>query len=165
MKLLKNSPSADLWLLESNNLYKENLWLHAKRNGIDENRVKFAPKVSIQEHINRHQIIDLFLDTFPYNAHTSTSDAIWAECPVLTLSGQTFASRVAGSILKEINCEELITNDGDEYYDKALKLYKNPKELLRIKQKIVTGKNNSILFKPNIFTANLEKIYRDLFTS
>jgi predicted O-linked N-acetylglucosamine transferase (SPINDLY family) len=165
MKLLKNSPSADLWLLESNNLYKENLWLHAKRNGIEENRVKFAPKVSIEEHINRHQIIDLFLDTFPYNAHTSTSDAIWAECPVLTLSGQTFASRVAGSILKEINCEELITNDGDEYYDKALKLYKNPKELLRIKQKIVTGKNNSILFKPNIFTANLEKIYRDLFTS
>ena len=165
IKLLKNSPSAILWLLDSNNLYKENLWLHAKQNGIEKNRIKFAPKVSIDEHINRHQIIDLFLDTYPYNAHTSTSDAIWSGCPILTLSGQSFASRVAGSILKEINCEEMITEDDDNYYDKALELYKNPKELLRIKQKIITGKNNSTLFKPDIFTTNLERIYRDLFAS
>ena len=165
IELLKNCPSANLWLLDSNNLYKENLWLFAKLNGVGESRIKFAPKVSIDEHINRHQIIDLFLDTYPYNAHTSTSDAIWAECPVLTLSGQSFASRVAGSILKEIDCEELITKDNDEYYDKALELYKNPKELLRIKKKIIMGKRNSILFKPNIFTTNLEKIYRDLFSS
>jgi protein O-GlcNAc transferase len=165
IKLLKSSPSANLWLLDSNNLYKENLWLHAKLNGIEKNRIKFAPKVSIEEHINRHQIIDLFLDTYPYNAHTSTSDAIWAECPVLTLAGQSFASRVAGSILKEIDCEELITNDSVKYYDKALDLYKSPKKLLRIKQKIIIGKKNSILFKPNIFTTNLEKIYRDLFAS
>ena len=165
IKILKNSPSADLWLLDSNNLYKNNLWLYAQKNGVKKSRIKFAPKVSIDEHINRHQIIDLFLDTFPYNAHTSTSDAIWAGCPVLTLSGQTFASRVAGSILKEINCEELIANDVKKYYEKALMLNKNAKELERIKQKIVKGKNNSILFKPNIFTSNLEKIYRDLFTS
>jgi len=165
IKLLKSSPSANLWLLDSNNLYKENLWLHAKLNGIEKNRIKFAPKVSIEEHINRHQIIDLFLDTYPYNAHTSTSDAIWAECPVLTVTGQSFASRVAGSILKEIDCEELITNDSVKYYDKALDLYKSPKELLRIKQKIIIGKKNSTLFKPNIFTTNLEKIYRNLFAS
>ena len=102
---------------------------YAKRNGVDSNRIKFAPKVLIDEHINRHQIIDLFLDTFPYNAHTSTSDTIWAECPVLTLSGKSFASRVAGSILKEINCEELIASDDTGYYNKALELYENPKEL------------------------------------
>ena len=81
------------------------------------------------------------------------------------MSGQSFASRVAGSILKEIDCEELIAKDITKYYAKALKLYKNPKELLRIKQKIIMGKRNSILFKPNIFTINLEKIYRDLFAS
>ena len=81
------------------------------------------------------------------------------------MSGQSFASRVAGSILKEINCEELITNDNVKYYDKALDLYKSPKRLLRIKQKIIIGKKNSTLFKPNIFTTNLEKIYRDLFAS
>ena len=165
LKLLKNSPTANLWLLESNKLYKENLWSYAKRNGVDSNRIKFAPKVLIDEHINRHQIIDLFLDTFPYNAHTSTSDTIWAECPVLTLSGKSFASRVAGSILKEINCEELIASDDTGYYNKALELYENPKELLRIKQKIIVGKNNSIIFKPDAFTINLEKIYSDLFTS
>jgi len=165
IELLKNCPLANLWLLDSNSLYKENLWLHAKLNGVEKSRIKFAPKVSIDEHINRHQIIDLFLGTYPYNSHTSTSDAIWAECPVLTLSGQSFASRVAGSILKEIDCEELITKDNTKYYDKALELYKNPKELLRIKQKIIMGKRNSILFKPNIFTTNLETIYRNLFSS
>ena len=165
IKLLKNCPSADLWLLESNDLYQNNLWLYAKNNGVQKSRIHFAPKASIEEHINRHQIIDLFLDTFPYNAHTSTSDSIWAGCPVLTYSGQSFASRVAGSILKEIDCEELITKDAAKYYDKAFELYKNPKELLRIKQKIAIGKKKSILFKPNMFTVNLEKIYSDLFSS
>ena len=139
--------------------------LYAKNNGVQKSRIHFAPKASIEEHINRHQIIDLFLDTFPYNAHTSTSDSIWAGCPVLTYSGQSFASRVAGSILKEIDCEELITKDEAKYYDKAFELYKNPKELLRIKQKIAIGKKKSILFKPNMFTVNLEKIYSDLFSS
>jgi predicted O-linked N-acetylglucosamine transferase (SPINDLY family) len=139
--------------------------LYAKNNGVQKSRIHFAPKASIEEHINRHQIIDLFLDTFPYNAHTSTSDAIWANCPVLTLSGQTFASRVAGSILREINCKELITHNEDEYFNKAIELYKNPRELSRIKQKIMLGKINSIIFKPNIFTNNLEKIYSGLFTS
>ncbi len=165
LDLLKNSPTAQLWLLESGALCKDNLLLHAKQNGIEKSRIIFAPKVSIEEHINRHQIIDLFLDTFPYNAHTSTSDAIWAECPVLTLSGDTFASRVAGSILKEINCEELITHSKNEYFNKALEFYNNPKEQSRIKKKIISGKKNSIIFKPKIFTVNIEKIYSSLFSS
>ena len=165
INLLKKSPKAYLWLLEANKSCKDNLLLHATQRGIDKKRIQFAPKVTIEEHINRHQIIDLFLDTFPYNAHTSTSDAIWANCPVLTLSGQTFASRVAGSILREINCKELITHNEDEYFNKAIELYKNPRELSRIKQKIMLGKINSIIFKPNIFTNNLEKIYSGLFTS
>ena len=163
--LLKKSPKAYLWLLEANKSCKDNLLLHATQRGIDKKRIQFAPKVSIEEHINRHQIIDLFLDTFPYNAHTSTSDAIWANCPVLTLSGQTFASRVAGSILREINCKELITYNEDEYFNKAIELYKNPQILTRVKHKIMLGKINSIIFKPNIFTNNLEKIYSGLFTS
>ena len=165
INLLKKSPKAHLWLLEANKSSKDNLWMYAEQRGIDKKRIRFAPKVSIEEHINRHQIIDLFLDTFPYNAHTSTSDAIWAKCPVLTLSGQTFASRVAGSILREIDCNELITGNEDEYFNKALELYKSPKELSRIKQKIIIGKINSVIFKPNVFTNNLEKIYSGLFTS
>ena len=92
--------------------------------------------ISFDNHIKRQSIIDLFLDTFPYNAHTSTSDAIWAECPVLTLSGETFASRVAGSILSNIGCKELITQNEKDYYEKAIFLYQNPNKLLALKKQM-----------------------------
>ena len=88
IELLKNSPSANLWLLDSNNLYKRIYGYMQNLMVLKKSRIRFAPKVSIDEHINRHQIIDLFLDTYPYNAHTSTSDAIWQNALVLTLSGQ-----------------------------------------------------------------------------
>jgi len=165
IKILKNTPQSNLWLLDANEIYKKNLWQYAEKNNIQRNRIKFAPKVEFSKHINRQSIIDLFLDTFPYNAHTSTSDAIWAECPVLTLSGKTFASRVAGSILTEIDCQEMITDNENQYYEKALMLYKNPNELLKIKKKIIYGKNNSYLFKPKAFTKNLEEICKNLLSS
>ena len=105
MKLLYKSNNSVLWLLDSNEIYKENLRTFASSEfGIQSERLFFAKKVSFDDHIQRHQIIDIFLDTFPYNAHTSASDALWAGCPMISLSGETFASRVAGSILTEIGC-------------------------------------------------------------
>ena len=130
LNLLKNKNNSILWLLESNAHAHENLKAYAREYGIDSDRIIFADKVEFQEHISRHTIIDLFLDTYPYNAHTSASDALWAGCPILTMSGDTFASRVAGSILKEIGCDDLITNDIKEYFNKAL--YFANKEIVMI---------------------------------
>jgi predicted O-linked N-acetylglucosamine transferase (SPINDLY family) len=151
--------------LESNSHAHENLKTYARGYGVDAERIIFAAKVEFQEHISRHTIIDLFLDTYPYNAHTSASDALWAGCPILTMSGDTFASRVAGSILKEIGCDELITNDIEEYFKKALYLANNKKDLMELKNKITKGKTNSTLFKPKTFVKNLEDIYSSLLTT
>ena len=162
--ILNKTENSVLWLLIDEVFAKRNIEKEANKHGIDSNRIIYASKVPSKMHLERLKCIDLFLDTFPYNAHTSTTDAIWAECPVLTMSGQTFASRVAGSILSEIDCKELITNNKNEYSKKALELYIDHREYLRVKQKIILGKKNSVIFKPNIFTDNLEKIYSSLFT-
>ena len=79
-------------------------------------RLVFAPRMPLPEHLARHRLADLFLDTFPVNAHTTASDALWAGCPVLTLAGETFASRVAGSLLRAVGLPELITRSPEEYY-------------------------------------------------
>ena len=144
---------------------QKNLQNYAQNYGVEADRILFAPKIDFDGHIARHIIIDLFLDTFPYNAHTSASDAIWAGCPVITLSGETFASRVAGSILTEIGCEELIALNEKDYFTKALDISSNLDELKRLKNKVISGKNNSTLFKPKKFVGNLESIYRTLLSA
>ena len=101
--------------------------------GIQPERINFAKKVSFDAHIQRHQIIDLFLDTFPYNAHTSASDSLWAGCPIISVSGETFASRVAGSILTEIGCSELVVSSFEEYEKKAIELASQPNKLISLK--------------------------------
>ena len=165
LDLLKRKNSAILWLLESNVVAQKNLQNYAQNYGVEADRILFAPKIDFDGHIARHIIIDLFLDTFPYNAHTSASDAIWAGCPVITLSGETFASRVAGSILTEIGCEELIALNEKDYFTKALDISSNLDELKRLKNKVISGKNNSTLFKPKKFVGNLESIYRTLLSA
>ena len=162
IKLLKQKDGSILWLLESNAQAENNIHKYAKKEGVDSVRIKFAPKVNFNDHINRHSIIDLFLDTYPYNAHTSSSDAIWAGCPVLTLSGKTFASRVAGSILKEISCEMLITKTEEEYFKVASVLSNNDIKLKSIKEKVLKGKNSSSLFKSTHFVKKLEQVYSEL---
>ena len=164
LRILKSTPNSALWLLESNTDCMKNLTLFAEKNGVESSRICFAKRTDIDEHINRHQIIDLYLDTFPYNSHTSTSDAIWAHCPVLTKSGTTFSSRVAGSILTEIGCSELIVDSDDSYFREAITYASDKKALELIKEKIIKGKEGSTLFKPKIFTKNIEKIYLEVLS-
>jgi len=127
-----------------------------------EERINFAKKVSFDAHIQRHQIIDLFLDTFPYNAHTSASDSLWAGCPIISVSGETFASRVAGSILTEIGCSELVVSSFEEYEKKAIELASQPDKIISLKQKILALNKTSNLFKPKKFTLDLEAKMTDL---
>jgi predicted O-linked N-acetylglucosamine transferase (SPINDLY family) len=113
----------------------------------------------LSEHLARHRQADLFLDTLPYNAHTTCSDALWAGLPVLTLVGQSFASRVAASLLNAIGLPELITNTQEEYEALAIELAMNPQKLRDIKLKLARNRLTTPLFDTPLFTKNLEAAY------
>lgn len=159
MRLLKQMPNSVLWLLECNQWAKANLQKEAEHAGIDKNRLIFAPRVPIEEHLARHVHADLFLDTLPYNAHTTASDALFMRLPLITMLGNTFASRVSASLLQRVNMPELITSNLQAYETKALDLAQNPEKLAQLKQKLLLEVAKSELFNPTQFVANLEKIY------
>ena len=162
MRLLAQVPNSVLWLLECNPWAKANLQREAEKAGIDKNRLIFAPRVSIEAHIERQRHADLFLDTLPYNAHTTASDALYMGLPVLTCIGKTFPSRVAASLLETMNLPELICENLQKYEEKTLFLAKNPVELTKIKQKVITQRESSDLFKPEKFARELEALFLSL---
>ena len=122
MRLLRAVPGSVLWLLEGNRWVPANLRREAESRGVAGERLVFAPKLAVSEHLARHRLADLFLDTYPYNAHTTASDSLWAGCPVLTLAGETFASRVAGSLLRTLGLADLVTTSLAAYEALALEL-------------------------------------------
>ena len=113
----------------------------------------------LPEHLARHCQADLFLDTFPYNAHTTASDALWTGLPVLTLMGSSFASRVAASLLNAVGLSELITSTQEEYEALAIELATNPHKLADIKLKLAKNRLTTPLFDTPLFTKNLEAAY------
>ncbi len=155
MRILKQAPNSVLWLLDCNLWAKSNLQAAAENAGIAANRIIFAPRVPISEHLARHAHADLFLDTQPYNAHTTASDALFMEVPVLTILGNTFAGRVAASLLTRAGLPELITNNLQEYEQKAVYFAQQPKKLteLNIAQK------KSPLFDAAQFAHDIEQQY------
>lgn len=160
MRLLKARPDSVLWLLECNPWARENLCREAQLRGIDGSRLIFAPRVSTDVHLARHTLADLFLDTLPYNAHTTASDALWMGLPLLTCVGDTFASRVAGSLLKAASLPELITYSLEEYELRALQLASSPDELAAIKRKLAQHKEALPLFDTRRFAGHLERVYQ-----
>ncbi|MDI1362454.1 tetratricopeptide repeat protein [Methylotenera sp.] len=163
MRLLNAVPNSVLWLLDSNTWAKQNLINQAAKNNIAAERLIFAPRMSIADHLARHIHADLFLDTSPYNAHTTCSDALWMGLPVLTCVGDTFAARVAGSLLTAADMPELITYSLQDYENKALYLASNSTELEKIKQKLLATKQTSALFDTNQFAQSLEKVYESMW--
>ena len=148
-----------LWLLADNAMAKENLIKEAAARGIDCDRLVFAERLPIAEHLARHRYADLFLDTLPYNAHTTASDALWARLPVLTLKGHTFPGRVSASLLKAIGLPELIANTPEEYEALAVELATNRKKLDSIKEKLANNRLTTPLFDAALFTKHLETAY------
>ena len=159
MRLLRSVPGSVLWLLETNGLVKRNLRSEAGKRGVDSARLIFAPVVPPAEHLGRHRHADLFLDTLPCNAHTTASDALWAGLPVLTCSGDTFAGRVAGSLLTAIGMPELVTGSLEEYEQAALALARDPQRLVALRQKLEKKRDTSSLFDLPKLTANIEAAY------
>lgn len=171
-RILQQTPDSVLWLLDCNQWACANLRQEVRKAGINEARLIFAPRVAIAEHLERHSHADLFLDTAPYNAHTTASDALLMGLPLLTCTGETFAARVATSLLKQLDANELITQNWQEYEQKAIYLAKNSAALTRLKQQIIAKvKNDSLrdssqdsgLFNPAQFSRNLEQRYQQIW--
>ena len=163
MEILKEVPNSVLWLLTSSEKASKKIQMEAKIRGIDEKRIIFANNLPVEEHLMRICVADLFLDTFPYNAHTTASDSIRMGLPILTMAGESFASRVAASILTTVGMMELITNNINDYKKIAIELATQPNKLNEIKTRLKFSVEKSSLFDSKKFTKDLENIYYNLF--
>jgi len=163
MNLLKAVPGSVLWLFEANQLVRQNLNREAQARGVDPARMVFAPPLPLPEHLARHRLADLFLDNLPVNAHTGASDALWAGLPLVTCAGQSFVSRVAGSLLTAAGVPELITYNLQDYEALALGLAQNPDRLKSVRDKIVRTRAQMPLFDIQKYVGNLEKAYRAMW--
>jgi len=162
MNILKKCESSILWLLQDIELGRQNLWKEAEIEGVNRARIIFAGRVPLKDHLKRLKFIDLFLDTFPYNAHTTASETIRAGVPILTLKGKSFPSRVASSILTNVGLENLIVSNLDDYETKAISLAQNYKEIENLKNHLAQEKNLNKLFDSKVFTKDLEKVYKKI---
>ena len=163
MRLLSDVEGSVLWLLKANKWSESNLKTEASNRGIEPNRLIFADKLPIDEHLARHQLADLFLDTFNFNAHTTASDALWAGLPVVTKMGNGFAARVAASLITSIELPELITTSEEEYEVLALSLAIDPQKLTMIKNKLLIKRKSAPLFDTETYTKNLETAYTNIY--
>ena len=159
MRILKSVDQSVLWLYANSESVISNISETASRFGVDNNRIIFASHAPVEEHLNRIGKADLFLDTLPYNAHTTASDALRMGIPVITLIGNSFASRVAASLLNAVNMPELITSTREQYESLAIELALNSEKLGSIKNKLAQNLPSSALFDCQTFTNNLELAY------
>ena len=164
MRLLEAVPGSVLWLLKWNPWVAQNLRREASVRGVDPSRLIFAPLLPLAEHLGRLSAADLFLDTLPVNAHTTASDALWAGLPLLTCAGETFASRVAGSLLAAIGVPELITRSLAEYEALGLRLARAPGELAELRRRLSRNRDAAPLFDTPRFVRHLETAYEAMWS-
>lgn len=163
MRLLRQVDGSVLWLLEGNAAAPRNLRREAAMHGIAPERLVFAPRIEVADHLARHRLADLFLDTLPCNAHTTASDALWAGLPVLTCLGTTFAGRVAASLLQAIGLPELITHSHDEYAALALQLARDETRLFELKRTLAANRDRFPLFDTDRFRRHIEAAYMEMW--
>jgi protein O-GlcNAc transferase len=160
MRILRGVAGSVLWLSQSNPSAVKNLRREAAERGVDPSRVVFAERMpSWPDHLARHRVADLFLDTRPYNAHATAVDALWAGLPVLTYLADSFAGRVAASLLNALDLPELITSSSEEYEATAIELAADSGRLESIKKKLAHNRDAKPLFDTHVFIRNLESAY------
>jgi predicted O-linked N-acetylglucosamine transferase (SPINDLY family) len=163
MHILRKTTDSVLWLIEDNSSVAANLREEAKARGVDPDRLIFAKRMYPTEHLARHRLADLFLDTLPYNAHTTASDALWAGLPVLTQLGSTFPGRVAASLLNAVGLPELIVCTPQAYEDLAIELAANPEKLAVIKRKLSKNRLTMPLFDTGLYARRLDAAYATMY--
>lgn len=163
MNILTRTNNTVLCLLESNNLSKKNILNEARKRNVNEDRIIFTPLVDYENIFQRFNYCDLFLDTFPYGAHTTANEALSSGLPLLTMIGESFQSRVSFSLLNSLGMKDLITYNLKDYEDMAANLAKNPEKLKKIKDRLCFALKNSNTFNTKHYTENLEKAYIKIY--
>jgi predicted O-linked N-acetylglucosamine transferase (SPINDLY family) len=163
MRLLRSIEDSVLWLLEDNPIAAANIQREAKARGVAPERLVFAPRAKPDAHLARHSLAGLFLDTLPYNAHTTASDALWMGLPLMTCPGNSFPGCVAASLLRAIGLPELVTSSLADYETLALKLAREPAALSAIKAKLATNRDTYPLFDTARFARYLEAAYATMW--
>jgi predicted O-linked N-acetylglucosamine transferase (SPINDLY family) len=163
MRILARTPGSVLWLFKDNDDAERNLRREAAARGIDAQRLFFAPRIDGREHLRRHMCADLFLDTLPFNAHTTASDALWMGLPVLTCTGRTFAGRVAASLLRAIDLPELVTHSLADYEEMAVQLALDPARLKAVRETLARNRNSTPLFDCARYTRHLEAAFEVMY--
>ena len=162
LRILNKVKKSVLILLESQKEMCENLARYAIKNNIKSNRIIFLQKIDFEDHLARHSICDLFLDSFNYNSHTTAVDALWTSLPILTKVGESFPSRICGSLLNHMGLNELVVNSKEEYFNKAVELAENPKKYNQIKEIIAKVKLSGNFFNTKKYTQNLERAFQTI---
>lgn len=162
-RLLQRIPRSVLWLLAGPQEMMDNLRSAARLQGVSPERLVFAPRVTREAHLNRIQVADLFLDTRFYNAHTTSTDALWAGVPVLTVKGRSFSARVAASLLYAVAMDEMIQPDWEAYEARAIHLARDPELLASLREKLQRQRENSILFDTPRWVRAVEKLYQRIW--
>jgi len=156
MRCLKEVPDSVLWLVDDNKWVSKNLRQEAKKHNIDPDRLVFAPRIPSPDHLARQRLANVFLDTLPYNAGTTTCDALSVGLPVITCAGNSFVSRMGGSLLQAVDMPELVVNTLRDYETLAIKLGNEPELLNTIKTKLINNRSSSLLFNSQQFCTNFE---------
>ena len=160
MRLLRKVPNSVLWLMSRSEVSQRNLRNEAAKRGVDGTRLVFAGRVPmVEEHLARYRQADVFLDTYPYNAHTTAADALMAGLPVVTYLGGAFPARVAASLLHTVGLPELVARSLADYEALAVRLATQPEMLAGVKAKLAAHRLSSPLFDTAGFCRNLEAIY------
>ena len=163
MRILERVDGSVLWLLEGSAAAAGNLLREAQARGISPERLVFAKRMPMPEHLARQRLADILLDTLPCNAHTTASDALWAGLPVLTRAGESFAGRVAASLLNAIGLPELVTKTQEQYEALAVELAEHPQRLLDLRLRLERNRRTAPLFDTRRFAENCEAAYAEIY--
>lgn len=162
LEILKRVPHGVLWLLEGSAETKERLHTVASENGISSDRIIFAPRLANPDHLARYKLADVFLDTTPYGAHTTSSDALWMGVPVITTPGRCFASRVCSSLVRAAGLGDLVCANPADYVERAVALAHNRAHLQILKRRLAVSRDHCVLFNTDLLARKLEDLYAQM---
>jgi predicted O-linked N-acetylglucosamine transferase (SPINDLY family) len=163
MKILNNVSNSILVLLENDEISKTNLVKEAKKYNIDKDRVIFSKRTNYEKHIARYKHVNLFLDTFPYNGHTTSSEALKSNLPIVTLQGSSFQSRVSASIINNLKLNQLITSNIEDYIELSIELAQNVNKYNELKHKLKNNLKIERISTNKIYTKDLETAFEKVY--